>query len=77
MAHDYCDILGRAGNLVGPSMGAEASGDVTSSGPVKLADLQRILSNIGSAGDTLLLLCSSFGMELLLFISINSCVMLL
>lgn len=31
-------------------MGAEASGDATSTGPVKLADLQRILSNIGSAG---------------------------
>nr|XP_027071482.1 26S proteasome regulatory subunit RPN13-like isoform X3 [Coffea arabica] len=45
------DISSRAGNLVGPSMGAEASGDVTSSGPVKLADLQRILSNIGSAGE--------------------------
>lgn len=45
------DISSRAGNLVGPSMGAEASGDVTSAGPVKLADLQRILSNIGSAGE--------------------------
>lgn len=31
-------------------MGAEASSDVTSAGPVKLADLQRILSNIGSSG---------------------------
>lgn len=31
-------------------MGAEATSDVTSAGPVKLSDLQRILSNIGSAG---------------------------
>ncbi|PIN04944.1 Cell membrane glycoprotein [Handroanthus impetiginosus] len=46
MAED--DISSRAGNLVGPSMGAEATSDVTSAGPVKLADLQRILSNIGS-----------------------------
>lgn len=48
------DISSRAGNLVGPSTGAELTSDVTSSGPVKLADLQRILSNIGStdeAGD--------------------------
>ncbi|GER48004.1 proteasomal ubiquitin receptor ADRM1 [Striga asiatica] len=43
------DISSRAGNLVGPSMGAEATSDVTSAGPVKLSDLQRILSNIGSA----------------------------
>lgn len=42
--------FGRAGNLVGPSMGAEATSDVTSAGPVKLFDLQRILSNIGSSG---------------------------
>lgn len=48
------DISSRAGNLVGPSMVSEATSDVTSEGPVKLADLQRILSNIGStdeAGD--------------------------
>ncbi|KAL1813578.1 hypothetical protein DCAR_0625940 [Daucus carota subsp. sativus] len=48
------DVSSRAGNLVGPSMGAELTSDVTSSGPVKLVDLQRILSNIGStdvAGD--------------------------
>ncbi|KAL8462770.1 hypothetical protein ACS0TY_033697 [Phlomoides rotata] len=45
------DISSRAGNLVGPSIGAEASGDVTSAGPVKLADLQRILSNIGSSDE--------------------------
>ncbi|KAG8373915.1 hypothetical protein BUALT_Bualt11G0074900 [Buddleja alternifolia] len=44
------DISSRAGNLVGPSMGAEATSDVTSAGPVKLADLQRILSNIGTSG---------------------------
>ncbi|CAH9101816.1 unnamed protein product [Cuscuta europaea] len=43
------DISSRAGNLVGPSMGTEATSEVTSSGPVKLADLQRILSNIGSS----------------------------
>lgn len=45
------DISSRAGNLVGPSMGAEAISEVTSSGPVKLADLQRILNNIGSTDD--------------------------
>ncbi|KAH6807071.1 regulatory particle non-ATPase 13 [Perilla frutescens var. frutescens] len=45
------DISSRAGDLVGPSMGAEASSDVTSAGPVKLADLQRILSNIGGSAD--------------------------
>ncbi|XP_019174994.1 PREDICTED: 26S proteasome regulatory subunit RPN13 [Ipomoea nil] len=45
------DISSRAGNLVGPSMGTEATSDVTSSGPVKLADLQRILSNIGSSDE--------------------------
>ncbi|KAG9131008.1 hypothetical protein Leryth_006715 [Lithospermum erythrorhizon] len=44
------DIPSSAGNLVLPSMGGEASSGVTSSGPVKLADLQRILSNIGSSG---------------------------
>ncbi|KAL6496431.1 regulatory particle non-ATPase [Orobanche gracilis] len=45
---DEDDISSRAGNLVGPSMGAEATSDVTSAGPIKLVDLQRILSNIGS-----------------------------
>ncbi|KZV49020.1 hypothetical protein F511_09616 [Dorcoceras hygrometricum] len=49
MAED--DISSRAGNLVGPSMVSEATSDVTSAGPVKLADLQRILSNIGSADE--------------------------
>ncbi|GMH13391.1 hypothetical protein Nepgr_015232 [Nepenthes gracilis] len=44
------DISSRAGNLVGPSLGAEVTSDVSSSpGPVKMADLQRILSSIGSA----------------------------
>ncbi|KAI7752722.1 hypothetical protein M8C21_019629, partial [Ambrosia artemisiifolia] len=37
------DISSRAGNLVGSSTGAEVISDVSSSGPVKLADLQRIL----------------------------------
>ncbi|KAK9097671.1 hypothetical protein Syun_024716 [Stephania yunnanensis] len=47
MAED--EISSRAANLVGPSFGAaEVTSDVTSSsGPVKLEDLQRILSNIG------------------------------
>ncbi|XP_048133577.1 26S proteasome regulatory subunit RPN13 isoform X2 [Rhodamnia argentea] len=49
------DISSRAGNLVGPSLGAEAISDVSSSaGPVKLEDLQRILSSIepgDNAGD--------------------------
>ncbi|VFR00231.1 unnamed protein product [Cuscuta campestris] len=49
MAED--DVSSRAGNLVGPSMGTDATSDVTSSGPVKLADLQRILSNIGSTDE--------------------------
>ncbi|KAK9078934.1 hypothetical protein SSX86_002993 [Deinandra increscens subsp. villosa] len=44
------DISSRAGNLVGSSTGAEVISDVSSSGPVKLADLQRILSNIGPSG---------------------------
>ncbi|XP_074286796.1 26S proteasome regulatory subunit RPN13 [Silene latifolia] len=45
------DISSRAGNLIGPSMGADMVSDVTSApGPVKLSDLQRILSNIQSAG---------------------------
>ncbi|XP_071742091.1 26S proteasome regulatory subunit RPN13 [Rutidosis leptorrhynchoides] len=45
------DISSRAGDLVGPSMGTEAMSDVSSSGPVKLSDLQRILSNIGPSGE--------------------------
>ncbi|KAE8660299.1 26S proteasome regulatory subunit RPN13 [Hibiscus syriacus] len=44
------DISSRAGNLSVPNLGAEAISDVTSSsGPVKLEDLQRILSSIGPA----------------------------
>ncbi|GAV59740.1 Proteasom_Rpn13 domain-containing protein/UCH37_bd domain-containing protein, partial [Cephalotus follicularis] len=44
------DISSRAGNVVIPNLGAEAISDVTSSsGPVKLEDLQRILSNIEPA----------------------------
>ncbi|KAJ0925737.1 putative proteasomal ubiquitin receptor Rpn13/ADRM1 [Helianthus annuus] len=41
----------RAGNLVGSSTGAEVISGVSSSRPVKLADLQRILSNIGPSGE--------------------------
>lgn len=62
-------------------MGTEVSSDVTSSGPVKLADLQRILSNIGPAGATqfnsvlslrksfllILLLCNAWASDKLLF----------
>ncbi|GJW32878.1 26S proteasome regulatory subunit RPN13 [Tanacetum coccineum] len=44
------DISSRAGNLVGSGMGADVTSDVSSSGPVKLADLQRILSDIGPSG---------------------------
>lgn len=41
----------RAGNLVVPNLGAEVISDVSSSsGPVKMEDLQRILSNIEPAG---------------------------
>ncbi|XP_021891418.1 26S proteasome regulatory subunit RPN13 isoform X2 [Carica papaya] len=45
------DVSSRAGNLVLPNLGTEVISDVTSSsGPVKMEDLQRILSNIGAAG---------------------------
>lgn len=47
MAED--DISSRAANLFAPNLGVEATSDVTSSGPVRLEDLQRILGNIGSA----------------------------
>ncbi|CAL8990306.1 unnamed protein product [Prunus brigantina] len=48
------DISSRAGILVEPNFGAEVSSDVTSSsGPVKLEDLQRILSNIDPADTAL------------------------
>jgi hypothetical protein len=44
------DISSRAGNLVIPNFGGEAISEVTSSsGPVKLEDLQRILSNFQPA----------------------------
>ncbi|XP_050373083.1 26S proteasome regulatory subunit RPN13 [Argentina anserina] len=44
------DISSRAGILLEPNLGADVSSDVTSSsGPVKLEDLQRILSNIDRA----------------------------
>ncbi|GAB2222911.1 hypothetical protein Drorol1_Dr00017042 [Drosera rotundifolia] len=42
------DLSSRAGNLVGPSVSAELTSDVTSSGRVKLLDLQRILSSLNS-----------------------------
>lgn len=44
-----------AGNLIGPSVGGELRGDATSSGPVKLEDLQRILSSIEPEGTQLIL----------------------
>ncbi|XP_010263390.1 PREDICTED: 26S proteasome regulatory subunit RPN13 [Nelumbo nucifera] len=44
------EISSRDGNLVGPNLGTEVTSDVSSSGPVQLADLQRILSSIGPAG---------------------------
>lgn len=51
MAED--DISSRAANLFVPNLGVDATSDVTSSGPVKLEDLQRILSNIGPAADSI------------------------
>ncbi|GJV26413.1 hypothetical protein Tco_1379108 [Tanacetum coccineum] len=39
-----------ARNLVGSCMDADVTSDVSSSGPVKLADLQRILSDIRPSG---------------------------
>ncbi|CAH2060398.1 unnamed protein product [Thlaspi arvense] len=47
MAED--DVSSRAGNLVVPNLSTEVSDVSSSSGPVKLVDLQRILNNI-SAG---------------------------
>lgn len=44
------DVSSRAGNLVGPSTGVGGTSNATP-GPVKLADLQRILSNIGSSDE--------------------------
>jgi hypothetical protein len=44
-------IVLRTGNLVVLDLGAEVMSDVNSSSePVKLEDLQRILSNIGAGG---------------------------
>ncbi|CAH8385939.1 unnamed protein product [Eruca vesicaria subsp. sativa] len=50
------DVSSRAGNLVLPNVSREVSDVSSSSGPVKLADLQRILNNlssgpVGIAGD--------------------------
>ncbi|KAJ9145656.1 hypothetical protein P3X46_028014 [Hevea brasiliensis] len=45
------DISSREGNLIVPNLGAKVISDVSSSsGPVKLEDLQRILSDIGHGG---------------------------
>ncbi|CAL5215016.1 unnamed protein product [Lathyrus oleraceus] len=52
MAED--DISSRAANLFVPNLGVDATSDVSSSGPVKLEDLQRILSNIGPAADNII-----------------------
>ncbi|KAG7642162.1 Proteasomal ubiquitin receptor Rpn13/ADRM1 [Arabidopsis suecica] len=54
MAED--NTSSRAGNLVVPNLSSEVSDVTSSSGPVKLADLQRILNNlsggpVGIAGD--------------------------
>ncbi|KAJ4869387.1 26S proteasome regulatory subunit RPN13 [Raphanus sativus] len=46
MAED--DVSSRAGNLVVPNVSTEVSDVSSSSGPVKLADLQRILNNLSS-----------------------------
>uniref|UniRef100_A0A2K1R8V2 Pru domain-containing protein n=3 Tax=Populus TaxID=3689 RepID=A0A2K1R8V2_POPTR len=47
------NISSRTGNLVVPDLGAEVMNDVNSSSePVRLEDLQRILSNIGSGGSS-------------------------
>lgn len=46
MAYLNLFILHRAGNLVVPNLSTEVSDVTSSSGPVKLADLQRILNNL-------------------------------
>ncbi|CAI0553265.1 unnamed protein product [Linum tenue] len=47
------DISSRAGNIVLPNLGSGSMSDVTSSsGPVRLEDLQRILSNIEPGGSS-------------------------
>ncbi|XP_054814942.1 26S proteasome regulatory subunit RPN13 isoform X2 [Prosopis cineraria] len=42
-------LSSRAGTVVGLNSGTEATSNLTSSGPVKLEDLRRILNNIGPA----------------------------
>ncbi|CAN8246926.1 unnamed protein product [Cochlearia groenlandica] len=51
MAED--DVSSRAGNLVVPNLSTEVSDVTSSSGPVKLADLQRILNNLSSGPSVL------------------------
>jgi hypothetical protein len=47
----FVRMYGRAGNLVDQSMTADLAGEVTSAaGPVRLEDLQRILSAIQPSG---------------------------
>lgn len=71
MAYLNLFILHRAGNLVVPNLSTEVSDVTSSSGPVKLADLQRILNNLsaGPVGTILYLL--------VLFLSISFLVSLL
>ncbi|KFK32498.1 hypothetical protein AALP_AA6G250100 [Arabis alpina] len=44
------DVSSRAGNLAVPNLSTDVSDVTSSSGPVKLADLQRILNNLGPVG---------------------------
>jgi len=44
-------LLKRAANLGIPNLRVDATSDVPSSGRVRLEDLQRILSDIGPAGN--------------------------
>ncbi|XP_019422183.1 PREDICTED: 26S proteasome regulatory subunit RPN13-like [Lupinus angustifolius] len=61
MAED--DISSRAANLIVPNLGVEATSDVSSSsGLVKLEDLQRILSNIGGPADSIVDPDGGFGL---------------
>ncbi|KAJ6857720.1 hypothetical protein NC651_039213 [Populus alba x Populus x berolinensis] len=56
------NISSRNGNLIVPDLGAEVMSDVTSSsGPMKLEDLQRILSNIGGPRDVMIHVAGSSG----------------
>ncbi|KAL3625220.1 hypothetical protein CASFOL_030674 [Castilleja foliolosa] len=50
---DVDAIFSRAIDMLNRSMGAEATSDVTSAGPVQLSDLQPIPENIVSSGDML------------------------